>query len=151
MWRADYSSHLTPRLSGCAALSLGEKWKILKRKRWHFNTGCSPRVSEFHCVYMLCCLPTMQTALLEAITSLVWQLSELVSCSSSPGIGEMMRSSVVNKRHSRKGACWCRLCTAGSSSRTEKGLLLEPYVHRKSGHILNDQVYTLHWWNFKKH
>lgn len=91
MWWADLSSNLMPMLSDCTVLSLGERIKgegedILTR-----GVFTELFVSAFFCGYVMCCLPTMWRAQLEAITSLAWQFSELVSCSRSPGIGEMMR------------------------------------------------------------
>lgn len=115
-WGADHSAALCSSWELNVRFAKGEIKKILT---FFFNNVFTElHVCVFYCAHMLCCLSTTQTSLLAAITSLAWQPSELVSCSGSPGIGEMMRSHAVNKRHSSRGACWCRLCTVGCSLRT---------------------------------
>lgn len=99
-------------------LSLAE----VKRKIWDLTMHgvCFWKVLRLCCVVM-CCVSNMQTSLLGAITSWAWQSSELVSCSSSPGTGGMMRLSVVNKQQSSRKARWCTLCTVWCSRRTGRG------------------------------
>lgn len=120
-WGADHSSCL---MWCCALLSMWGK----RKERRDFDTRYF-HSSARSCVLLWSCgLYVTHASLLGAISSLAWQPSQLVSCSSSPGIREMARSPVVNKTHGSRGVCWCRLWTVGCSRLEQRSLISHDQV-----------------------
>ena len=136
VWRQTHGEQITLHV-WCDAVCCSPCEENVKREEiLTLDISTEVHGSVFYCGQVLCGLYVMHASLLGAISSLAWQPSELVSCSSSPAIREMTRSPVVNKAHGSRGVCRCRWWTVGCSGRAGNNL-----IRRVSSHMIR---YRMH-------